>query len=362
MELVGVIAFFTAFITALALILPTKKIARAIDFVDHPDERKAHQKAIPLGGGIAIFVSVFLTFSLAILASYFLKEKHPAWVPTVVYQYLDGVFNTLPQLAVILMGASVIFSIGLIDDLKGLNPWIKLTGQVLVALFLVYNDISLTFFPVKIVSIILTVGWIVLIINAFNLLDHIDGLSSGMMVIVSTIFLIIAFQTGQYFIAYFLLILIGASAAFLIFNTHPASIFMGDSGSLFLGYMLAVLTILFTFYQKPYPVYSLAVPALVLAIPVFDTLMVLGIRLKNGRPLFQGDMNHFAHRLIKLGMSVRESVMLIYLLTFCTGLSAILLYQLKQETILASILIIFTQVIMILALISLLENAGRKNK
>ncbi|MEK7450273.1 MAG: MraY family glycosyltransferase [Planctomycetota bacterium] len=345
MGLVGVITFLTAFIGSLVLIVLTRKITRLIGLVDHPGERKVHQTPIPLGGGIAIFLGVFLTFLLAILAAYILQQKHPAWAPAVIYQYLDGVFNTIPQLAVILLGATVMFSLGLMDDIKGLNPWIKLLVQVLTALFLVFNDISFIFSPVKIISVIITVLWIIGITNAFNLLDHMDGLCSGVLVVVSTIFLIIAFQTGQYFIAYFLLILIGAGAAFLIFNTNPASIFMGDAGSLFLGYMLAVLTILFTFYQEPYPIYSLATPLLVLAVPVFDTLMVLGIRIKNKKPLFKGDMNHLAHRLIKMGMTVREAVMLIYLLTFCTGLSAVLLYQIKQDTIFIGVLIIACQLL-----------------
>ena len=139
---------------------------------------------------------------------------------------------------------------------------------------------------------------------------------------------------------------------------------MGDTGSLLLGYLISVLTVLFTFYKEPRSYYALATPVLVVAIPIFDTLVVVIIRMLNKQPIFRGDKNHIAHRLIALGMNVPQAVVTIYILTLCCGLSAILLYCLNREPLLNAVgaLLIFSQVILLLVIVTILEYTGRKNK
>jgi UDP-GlcNAc:undecaprenyl-phosphate GlcNAc-1-phosphate transferase len=371
MSSVILITFLVSFFITLISIPLVKKISLAIDFVDIPGERKVHQHPIPLGGGIAIFLGIIITFSLALFSVYLLKTtRHLLWLPQDIYDYLHGVFQMIPRLSVIFIGASAIFILGLFDDIKKLSASTKLFFQILIGIFIVANGIYFSIFLGisglwgTIMSSIITIFWIVLVTNSFNLLDHMDGLASGIIAIISTIFLIIALKTGQYFIACFLITIIGPSLAFLIFNFHPAKIFMGDTGSLLLGYLISILTIIFTFYKKPYSYYALFTPILVVAVPVFDTMAVVIIRYLNKKPIFRGDTNHFAHRLVSLGMSIPDAVIFIYLLTLCTGLSAVLLYYLNNSPSinLVGAFLIFGQVILLLCIVTILEYSGRKNK
>ncbi|MDI6732963.1 MAG: MraY family glycosyltransferase [Planctomycetota bacterium] len=370
MQFVVLITFLVSFITTLILIPLVRKISLAIDFVDMPGERKVHQYPISLGGGIAIFLSIIITFSSALIVSYLLKVNQPKWLPQEIYDYLPGVFVMIPKLSVIFIGASAIFILGLFDDIKKLSAFTKLFFQIIVSIFVVANGIKFGLFLEhfgtwgQIISATLTIFWIVLVTNSFNLLDHMDGLSAGISAITASVFLIIALKTGQYFIASFLIAIIGSVIAFLIFNFHPAKIFMGDAGSLLLGYFISILTVLFTFYREPHQYYAILTPLLVVSIPIFDTIVVVIIRIVNKKPIFRGDKNHLAHRLIALGMKIPHAVLLIYLLTICAGLSAILLYYLtpdKQANITGAILI-FGQIFLLLCIVTILEYSGRKNK
>lgn len=371
MLLVVLVTFLVSFIVTLVLVPLVKKVSLAIDFVDMPGERKVHQQPISLGGGIAIFLGIIITFTLALLCAYLLMVSRPIpWVPPDIYDYLPGVFQMIPRLSVIFIGASGIFILGLFDDVKRLSASTKLLCQIIIGIFVVANGISFSLFlgPLgfwgKIISAVVTVFWMVLIINSYNLLDHMDGLSSGIAAITATIFLIIAIKTGQYFIASFLITIIGAAVAFLVFNFHPAKIFMGDAGSLLLGYFISILTIQFTFYKEPHSYYALLTPLLVVAIPIFDTIVVILIRFLNKKPIFMGDKNHLAHRLVALGLSVPDAVILIYVLTICAGLSAILLYYLSPDRMvnLTGAILVFGQVVLLLCIVTLLEYTGRKNK
>lgn len=369
MVLVSILTFLTALVITILGVIIVKRLARLLHFVDDPGERKVHQHPIPLGGGIALFFGVFLTFIFAIVSVSLIKIYQPHWIPQTVYEYLPGVFIMIPRLVTIFIGGMIMFLLGLIDDIWGLNPWIKLVGQFIVAFFLVSSNIHLNLFLPDYIpggayfASIITIAWIILITNSLNLLDHMDGLSAGVTAVLSAIFLIAAYQTGQYFIASFLCAILGATIGFLIFNTHPASIFMGDAGSLLLGYLISVLTIIFTFYrtQTDYPFYVFFVPLLVVAVPLFDTISVIIIRLKHHKPIFKGDMNHLAHRLVGLGMGVRSAVLTIYLLTIGTGLPAVLLYFIRKEKSFVGGLIILFQVIILLIVITLLERAGRNS-
>lgn len=369
MELVGITTLLTSFIITVASVILVKHLARILHFVDKPGDRKVHKEPIPLGGGVALFLGIFLTLFLVVILASVIKIAQPRWLPAIIYSYLPGIAGVIPRLAVIFIGGMLIFLIGLFDDIRGLKPSVKLLGQLIVAVYLVFFDVRLTLIVSgyewigSYIAPVITVLWIILITNSLNLLDHMDGLSAGVTAVLSAIFLIVAYQTGQYFIAGFLCAILGATLGFLVFNTHPASIFMGDAGSLLLGYLISVLTIIFTFYQSTseHPQYVLFVPLVVVAVPLFDTIGVILIRIKRGQSIFKADMNHLAHRLINLGMSVRESVFTIYLLTLGTGLPAVLLYFIKKDYSLPSGLIVLFQVALLLIVITLLERAGRSS-
>jgi UDP-GlcNAc:undecaprenyl-phosphate GlcNAc-1-phosphate transferase len=183
-----------------------------------------------------------------------------------------------------------------------------------------------------------------------------DGLCAGVALFAGSIFTAVALQTGQHFVALMLLVYLGMLAGFLVFNFPPASIFMGDAGSMFVGYILAVLTVLFTFLQPQEPSHRILTPVLILALPLFDMIYVSFLRLYSGSGLFKGDHNHVSHRLVSLGMTPRNAVLTIYLMTFCTGLAAVMLRQMDAEGAMCAV----AQVICFLVLIFLVEGAGRR--
>jgi UDP-GlcNAc:undecaprenyl-phosphate GlcNAc-1-phosphate transferase len=184
-----------------------------------------------------------------------------------------------------------------------------------------------------------------------------DGLSAGVALIISTIFFVVAVQAKQFFVAAFLLTVMGATGGFLLFNFPPATIFMGDAGSLFIGYLLAVSAVIFSAYKPSYPLFSVTVPALVFAVPLFDTISVMVVRWLKGTHPLAADKSHFSHRLVTLGMTPRKAVLTHYLMTFCTGVAATLLYQTNA----LGAVIVFVQVLAVIAIIVLLETAGQRS-
>jgi UDP-GlcNAc:undecaprenyl-phosphate GlcNAc-1-phosphate transferase len=279
--------------------------------------------------------------------------------------YLPGALSQVPRLLLILGGGLVILLLGLADDVRDLSPRAKLLGQFAVAAALVvFGDIHLSLFAEgtglvgRIATGFATVLWVAAVTNAFNLLDHMDGVCAGVAAVCGTAFLAVALQTGQLFIAALLVVLVGTCAGFLVYNFHPASIFLGDAGSQFLGYWLAVTTALFTFYRPHYPLFSYLVPVIVLAVPFYDMSRVVGIRLAEGRSPFQGDRNHLSHRLLGLGFSVRQAAGLVYLLTAVTGLAAVLLYHVSA----APAGIVVALVLLVLLLIGFLDSRGRRGE
>ncbi len=335
-------------------------LARARGFVDEPGPRKIHSHPVALGGGLAIFGATWLPLAAALAAVWFAPDWVSSAFPSAA-PHVAGARSVAGVGAAYLGGAVVIFVLGLVDDARALGPRIKLLVQVAVAAALALSGIRLSTFMDAwpggtLLQGALTVGWIVVVTNAFNLLDNMDGLAAGVAAAAAGAFGLIALSTGQLFIALALLTLMGAALGFLAFNRSPASIFMGDAGSLTLGYHLSVLTILFTFYEAAYPLTVYFVPLLVLAIPLYDTASVILIRLRTGQPIMKGDTNHFSHRLVKLGLSRANAVRVIVLLTAVMGLSAILLYRLDS----AWSALAFAQGLAVLAVVAVLEAAGRK--
>lgn len=257
------------------------------------------------------------------------------------------------------MGGVVIFGLGLIDDRRPLSPWAKLAVPGAVGAALASQGVSIDFYG-PLVSTVLTVLWVVGITNAVNFLDNMDGLCAGFTVTASAVFFIVAAQTGQVAVALVCACLAGAAAGFLPYNFPRARIFMGDAGSLFLGYTLASLTMCATYYRyRPSDsILQLAMPVLVLGLPIFDSASVLWIRWRERRPLLQADRSHFSHRLVTLGMSPPEAVATNCLVALVVGLGAVLLYRPTPAETAGSIILV--QAVGIFAIVALLDRAGRR--
>lgn len=343
--LIAVSMFACAFVLSLLLVYCIRKWASSWGLVDKPGSRKLQTKAIPLGGGIALVFSLLATYA----ASWY-------WVHNFrTYSSVAKYFTQ--EMLVIIAGGLVIAVMGLIDDWQNLKPNTKIFIVSIIAWGLYFCNIRVTLFVQNAAfSFVVTWGWVLLITNAFNLLDNMDGLSGGVAFISGMIFLVVATQTEQWGIVFMLVGMLGSLLGFLYYNFPPASIFMGDCGALFIGYLMSVLTIHATFYQPQYSLFPIALPLLVMAVPLFDTGTVAWLRWRTGRPIFQGDRQHFSHRLVKLGLNQRQAVLTIYLTTFATGISATLLYQ--TNWIGGSIIVL--QIIAILTVIRVLEQVGAK--
>ena len=335
-----------------------RRWALANDFVDQPGERKIHAKPIALGGGIAIFWAVILPVALTVIvAMVFNRFGNPSWLPEILARHIDGLAGRSRMAGVLIIAAGVLHVTGLIDDRKHLGPWIKLAIQFAVALFLTtVGQIRFSLFiPNPFLTTLLSIFWIVVIVNAFNFLDNMDGLSAGVAVICSVIILSAALASGQVFVSGLLALLIGALLGFLLFNFAPAKIFMGDAGSLLIGMLLAVATMRTTYYHadadRSYW-YSAFIPLLALAVPLYDFISVTLLRIRQGKSPFMGDKQHFSHRLVGRGMSTRQAVLTIYLATACTGLGATFLHQVSTT----GAILIFGQTILIVMMIAILEK------
>ena len=358
----GLAILLFAWAVAVILTALVRRVSLRAGFVDIPNERSAHRQPMPLGGGVAIFFAATLPPLLGCIAALVFRDGFPGWAPQILHDNLPLLQRKWATVLMILAGGSVISILGLIDDLRGLKPWTRLAVEFIVALslFLWSDELRITIFvDNQILSAIVTACWIVGLINAFNFMDHMDGLCAGVTAVACIIFLAVALTTGQLFIAAMLLAVLGAVLGFLGFNFPPARIFMGDAGSTFLGYLLAVLTVAFTFYGKQtsaHPVLSMLLPVLILSVPVFDMAAVIFIRWRAGAGWFSADQNHFSHRLIKLGMSRRQAVLTIYLATFVIGAGAMIWYRLN----LAGGLIVFGQAAAMFGIIFLLESAAKR--
>ncbi len=340
----------------LTIIVKTWSVRRG--FVDHPSGHKRHEKPVALGGGIAIMLSIFTPIVLGMgIAWWFQRTSPPAWLPDMLRTHLDGIASKLITIASITLGALVLHVVGILDDRRAMGPWPKLFAQTAVAIFIA-GPVGIRACEAlsPILSVTLTVFWIVLITNAFNFLDNMDGLSAGVAVVALSIFSIAAIQTGQIFVPVMAWVTIGALLGFLVYNFSPASIYMGDSGSLVVGYLLSVLTILTTFYDprqglQPFGVF---VPIVVLAVPLYDVISVVIHRLRAGDSPFRGDQRHFSHRLVKRGMSPRVAVLTIYLATAATGLPAIMLSKVTWR----GAVLLLAECASIVAMIAILEHTG----
>ncbi|MDD4013906.1 MAG: MraY family glycosyltransferase [Candidatus Omnitrophica bacterium] len=313
-------------------------VARKLGVLDEPDQRKVHSKPMPLLGGVAIATA----FSLALLLN----------------------FHFSVQLKGVVMASLIVMLTGLADDIFGLSASIRLVIQVICVAVIVKAGVYLKLFPSvsaagMLVNTLITVIWVVGITNAVNFIDGADGLAAGLAGIAGLAFFLIAYQTGQVYFAFLNVALVGACLGFLVFNFHPARIFLGDAGSGFLGFLLASLAVMGDWAYGD-PVAALSIPLLILAVPIFDIVYITGSRIYFGKVKNLRDWieyvgkDHLHHRLVHLGFTQRQMVFFIYLVSMVFALGAL---AIKNSPVEQSILLVIQGVI-ILGLISVLMIAG----
>lgn len=341
-----------------------RKAAVRLGLMDAPGERKVHTTPVPLGGGLGIWAGVVGTLGLGTIGVLLAANNATiaGLLPEGLSQHLDGVQGKISEIWVIVACGTVLAFLGLMDDRQGIPWWLRLGVEFGVASFCVYwQGLQLTaFIDLPWLTSVLSVLWIVALINSFNMLDNMDGLSGGVAAI-STFMLAIMLLTSpdqsngqpQIFVGAMLLVLVGALLGFLCHNWPPARIFMGDAGSYFIGFWIAVATLLATYagYQGRTP-YAVVAPLIVMAIPLYDMVSVIIIRISEGRSPFEGDKRHFSHRLVDLGMTKKQSVLTIYLATATCSLSALLL----PRTDFVGAVLIVLGTCLILGLIRVLES------
>ena len=294
-------------------------IAKKNDVVAHPSQNRWHSESTPLLGGIALFIAI--SFGT----------------------YLSGIHNEIDMLVII--SFFIIFFTGLYDDMKSMKPYVKLLFQIIASAMVMSTGILVgkgQLLP-DIIAIPITIFWIVGITNALNLLDNMDGLCSGISLIISSFLGILFYLEGQVELSIISFTVSGSTMGFLFYNLKPAKIFMGDSGSLSLGFILAVISLMGTFHTKSHVMLSLGIPLLLMSIPIFDTTLVTISRKYLNRPVSQGGRDHLSHRLIALGYSERKSLLLMFSISIIGGTIALGLKYLDL-----SISILFIVLILIL--------------
>ncbi len=296
---------------ALLLTPVVRSVARRRNALARPKDDRWHKEPTPMFGGVAIWLSVSL----------------------VTAAYLWFVPHETPYGWVVIGASSFLFFVGLADDLFHAKPYQKLIGQVMGAAFVIYYGLSLPWTSSPPVNMIITIFWLIGITNAINLLDNMDGLAAGIAAIASSFLAVSFITTGQVTEALMLAVFAAALIGFLVYNSNPATIFMGDCGSMFIGFFLASTALMSSAMggrsRSFLPV--LAVPILILFIPIFDTTFVTVVRKLSGRAVSMGGRDHPSHRLVALGMSERRAVWMLYGFAGCAGLLAMMVRQVKLE-------------------------------
>lgn len=296
--------FMLAMFVSYVLTPYIKKLAFKIGAVDRPDNRKVHKKIMPRLGGLAIYIA----FMIGCVAS------------------MEITWDILG----ILLGGTLIVALGVADDVYQLPAKVKLLGQIAAACVLVIFDIRIEwvnnplggYFYLDMFSIPFTIFWVISFTNVVNLIDGLDGLAAGVSAIASLTVILVAVQMGYFHVAILTAALAGAIIGFIRYNFNPATIFMGDTGSMFIGYMLAAISVYGA--VKTAATIALIVPAIALGLPILDTAFAIMRRYVNGRPIFQPDKGHLHHRLLATGMSHKETVLFMYGITAVLCIGAVL--------------------------------------
>lgn len=336
------IAVIATFLAALLLTPLTIRLAKKIGAVDMPNNRKVHTDPMPRIGGLAIFFA----FIIGVLA----------------YQ------GFTKQTIALIAAGSLIMGVGFYDDVRGVRPQIKLLVQLAAALVLVQSDIYIRFISnpfiegsiisLGIFAIPVTLLWLIGISNAINLMDGLDGLSAGISSIAALTLAIVSYTQNQLFVASLGLILAAAGLGFLRYNFNPAKTFMGDCGSLFLGFMLGTLSLMGP--TKSVITVSLFVPLIILGVPIFDTFFAIVRRLFLKKPIFQADKGHLHHCLMAMGLSHKQVVLLLYAISIVMGTIAVLMTTISASQSLILFILTLLIIVACAARIGLLQ--GRKAK
>jgi UDP-GlcNAc:undecaprenyl-phosphate/decaprenyl-phosphate GlcNAc-1-phosphate transferase len=306
-----ILAFLIALIVAYIITPGVISLAIKMGAMDAPDPRKVHKKPIPRLGGIGIY----LAFMVAVLFTVDITQ----------------------EMLGLLIGGTVIAVVGIVDDFKNLPAKVKLLGQIIAACILVAFDIRIDFisdpfgdfYYLEYLAVPATVFWIVGLTNTVNLIDGLDGLAAGVSMIAAATILLVALQQGFVLVAVLTAALAGSAMGFLHYNFNPAKIFMGDTGSMFLGFMLAGISIIGA--VKSAATIALIVPILALGLPILDTTFAIVRRYRGGVPIFKPDRGHLHHRLLDLGFTQRQAVLLMYVISGVLGLSAIALTEVSSS-------------------------------
>jgi len=355
----GLALALTAFVLSSIFCGLMRRWAAQLGLIDIPTGHKGHKQPTPLGGGVAIWLATMLVIATGAAVTVWGR----AFLPQELSKHVSGLIDRRGEMALILGLATLIMLMGLLDDRFTLNWRPRLLIQVALASCLVAYGIRATLFwpfNVPLVGGVVSVLWVVGLTNAFNMLDNMDGLSAGVGLIASLLFAGAQIAVGSLFAPAVLLVLVGALGGFLVHNRYPARIFMGDSGSNFLGFMLGALTLAGTYYRydRGTTSFSVLAPLLVMAVPLYDSTSVVFIRLREGRSPFLGDRRHFSHRLVERGLTPPQAVRTIDLVTLAGGLGALLLHQLN----LLGAALVLTQSCCLLGVVAILEASGPRSQ
>lgn len=307
--------YLAVFSSALAVVLLATpwamSAARRLGVLDVPSARKVHLQPTPLLGGVAIYAAIWI--ALLLISRLDLARQ---------YVFLP---DTTGELALIFLSTVVLILVGILDDRAtgGIPPWSKLLGQLLAAAIVLAAGVRFQAFGLLPLDLILTLVWLVGISNAVNFLDNIDGLSAGATAIAAAFFFLLASANGQYLVAIMALAVAGGCLGFLRYNFNPAVIFMGDAGTLFLGFLLAIIGA--KLQPGPTGWWGLLAAVLILILPIFDTTFVTLNRLRTGRRVTQGGKDHTSHLLVRRGLPHWQAVLVLYTVALAGGGAALAL-------------------------------------
>lgn len=322
------------------------------NMMDVPSGRKCHQRSTPYLGGIAVFLS-FWSAIVICFASDGLLAHFGLHLLSVNQVMSLGLGDIGFKISAIFAGSLMMLVVGMVDDKFNLQPKIKLGFQVVAAALLLISGMSINLFGSNVVlNTVATFCWILLLLNAFNFIDSVDGHCAGISVIASLFFFWVSLIVRQPLISVFVLTLGGAAAGFLMYNKKPARIFLGDNGSLFLGFMFAAATILCDYRAPGISSITPLIPIIIFGVPIYDTLSVVIVRIAKRSSVWEGDRNHFAHRLMSMGMKDSVAVFFSYLVCLSFGLNAILSTQIYTQLGLA---INFGMFLLLMFIIAFLE-------
>ncbi|MGP4068806.1 glycosyltransferase family 4 protein [Halobacillus sp. B29] len=331
-------ALLFCFIASLLITPVVKKVAVAIGATDQPNHRKVHKVVMPRLGGLAIYLS----FAGGLL--FFFPESRYTWP--------------------VFIGASIIIATGVLDDLKELSAKVKLGGQILAAIVVVMGGVQVEYINLPFggemefgyLSIPITILWIVGITNAINLIDGLDGLAAGVSAIALLTISGMAITMGNVFVVFAGFMMLGSTIGFLFYNFYPAKIFMGDTGALFLGFMISVLSLL---GFKNVTLFSFIIPVIILGVPISDTLFAIVRRVIQRKPLSAPDKSHLHHCLINLGYSHPETVLMIYAVSALFSLAAVIF---SQATMFGAMFVMAALILMIELIVEMTGLIGKDYK